>query len=153
MFHAVVEVARDPAGRRVTGAPAKPESMIEVLLDPMADDQARALLQRLHATLGDVRLAVDDYAAMLAMTDRAIGELDARARDLQAELLDEYRAFLALDARPALHLSSAPASMTTRARATAATPRRSRPTSPTGALACCATSAATFCAARASPPS
>ena len=95
MFHAVVEVARDPAGRRVTGAPAKPESMIEVLLDPMADDQARALLQRLHATLGDVRLAVDDYAAMLAMTDRAIGELDARARDLQAELLDEYRAFLA----------------------------------------------------------
>ena len=95
MFHAVVEVARDSAGRRVADGRPKPESMIKVLVDPMADDQARALLQRVYATLGDVRLAVDDYAAMLAMTDRAIAELDARTGDLPAEQLDEYRAFLA----------------------------------------------------------
>ncbi len=94
MFHAVIEVPRDSAGRRVATGRANPESMIEVLLDPMADDQARALLQRLHATLGDVRLAVDDYAAMLAMTNRAIGELEARAQDLPADQLDEYESFL-----------------------------------------------------------
>jgi glutamate dehydrogenase len=95
MFHSVIEVARDDAGRRVAGGPVRPESMIEVLLDPLADDQARTLLQRLHATLADVRLAVDDYAAMLQMTDRAIRELDARSGDLPAEQLAEYKALLA----------------------------------------------------------
>ncbi|HZC15722.1 MAG TPA: NAD-glutamate dehydrogenase, partial [Caulobacteraceae bacterium] len=44
--------------------------------------------------LADVRLAVGDYGAMLAMTNRAIGELDARAIDLPAGQLQEYQDFL-----------------------------------------------------------
>jgi glutamate dehydrogenase len=95
MFHAVIDVARDAAGRRLAKGASRPESMIQVLLEPMAKDQASALLQRLRVTLADVRLAVGDYAAMLEMTNRAIGELDARAGDLPADELAEYRAFLA----------------------------------------------------------
>ena len=126
--------------------------MIEVLLDPVADDQARALLQRLYATLGDVRLAVDDYAAMLAMTDRAIGELDARAKDLPAEQLDEYRSFLAwMRDRHFIFLGA-------RVYEYPRTPdggyaAEEPPTARTEAWASCATSAGTCCAARASRPS
>ncbi|HLK25963.1 MAG TPA: NAD-glutamate dehydrogenase [Caulobacteraceae bacterium] len=95
MFHAVVEVARNAQGARVAAGAAQPESIIEVLLEPLADDQRRALIQRLYATLGDVKLAVGDYAAMRALTDRAITEIDQRIGDLPDDQLDEYRAFLA----------------------------------------------------------
>ncbi|HZC15766.1 MAG TPA: NAD-glutamate dehydrogenase, partial [Caulobacteraceae bacterium] len=94
MFHAVVDVARDAKGDRTEVGEAARESMIQVFLDPLGDDQATALIAGLAGTLADVRLAVGDYGAMLAMTDRAIGELDARAGDLPAAQLREYQDFL-----------------------------------------------------------
>ena len=94
MFHAVVEVARDKTGKRIATGPTKPESMIQVRLDPLDEDLAEALIERVRATLADVRLAVGDYQAMLAMAGRAIGELDARAGDLPAERIAEFKAFL-----------------------------------------------------------
>ena len=94
MFHAVVEVARDAAGaRRERGKTAR-ESMIQVFLDPLDQEQAAALIEGLGATLADVRMAVGDHAAMLAMAERAVGELDARAKDLPADQVKEYQAFL-----------------------------------------------------------
>ena len=94
MFHAVIDVARDRAGvRRETGKTAR-ESMIQVFLDPLGQDQAEALTRGLDATLADVRLAVGDHASMLALAKRAIGELDARAKDLPADQLKEYQDFL-----------------------------------------------------------
>ena len=94
MFHAVIDVARDAAGlRRETGKTAR-ESMIQVFLDPLGVDQAEALIAGLEATLADVRAAVGDHAAMLALAKRAVGELDARAKDLPADQLKEYQDFL-----------------------------------------------------------
>ncbi len=94
MFHAIVEVARDAAGARVEGGASARESMIQVFLDPLAEDQAGALIEGLAATLADVRLAVGDHGAMLAVAERAIGELNARAKDLPADELAEYQDFL-----------------------------------------------------------
>jgi glutamate dehydrogenase len=94
MFHAVIEVARNGDGARVEKGALKRESMIQVFLDPLAKDQAKALIAGLDATLADVRLAVSDYAAMREMAERAAKELDVRARDLPADELKEYQDFL-----------------------------------------------------------
>jgi glutamate dehydrogenase len=94
MFHAVIDVARDKDGERTAAGHAERESMIQVFLDPLNEDQDEALIAGLTDTLTDVRLAVGDYAAMLTMADRAVGELDARARDLPADQLREYQDFL-----------------------------------------------------------
>ncbi|HLI67652.1 MAG TPA: NAD-glutamate dehydrogenase [Caulobacteraceae bacterium] len=85
MFHAVVPAARGAAKR----------SMIQVLVDPLADAQAEALIARVRAALADVRLAVGDYRAMQAMVDQASGELGARKGDIPADDLAEMTAFLA----------------------------------------------------------
>jgi glutamate dehydrogenase len=82
MFHAVVKAE---AGAR---------SLICVFVDPLSPNLAEALVSRIHATLGDVRLAVGDYAAMRALIDATAEALDARAGDLAAEELAESKAFL-----------------------------------------------------------
>jgi glutamate dehydrogenase len=94
MFHAVIDVARDAEGARKPKGKTARESMIQVFLDPLGEDQAKALIGGLAETLADVRLAVGDYAAMRAMADRAIGLLDARAADLPPGQLKEYQDFL-----------------------------------------------------------
>ncbi|HEX4199166.1 MAG TPA: NAD-glutamate dehydrogenase [Caulobacteraceae bacterium] len=94
MFHAVIDVARDAGGARTPTGETARESMIQVFLDPLGEDQAEALAAGLEQTLADVRLAVGDYDAMRAMTDRAIAQLDARAADLPPGQLKEYQDFL-----------------------------------------------------------
>jgi glutamate dehydrogenase len=78
MFHPIVEVARDRAGRRAeTGTPRR-ESMIQVMLEPIGADREAALKAGVEATLADVHAAVDDFKAMLALLDRTLDELRAR---------------------------------------------------------------------------
>jgi glutamate dehydrogenase len=94
MFHGMVDVARDQAGRRVEKGSPRRESMIQVMLDSLDADRAADLIARLQTTLSDVRLAVGDYPAMLALMDRAIDDLQGAASRVTAEALEEYAAFL-----------------------------------------------------------
>ena len=95
MFHPVVDVARDAAGRRVDGASAR-ESVILVVLGPVGADRREAVLDRVRGALADVRLAVADFRAMRELMSEVADELlaspGARARD--AEGLPEAGAFL-----------------------------------------------------------
>jgi glutamate dehydrogenase len=93
MFHAVIEVARDAAGARLETGKMARESMIQVFLDPLDQEQATALIDGLSATLADVRMAVGDHAAMLAVAERAVHELNAR-KDLPPDQLKEDQDFL-----------------------------------------------------------
>ncbi len=93
MFHGVVEVGRDAAGRRREGPAPKRESMIQVMLEAPDEARARALLAELETTLADVRAATSDYAAMLALMDRAIGEVE-KAPVTDPKASEEYVAFL-----------------------------------------------------------
>ena len=84
MFHPVVDVARDPNGRRGAGAPCR-ESLILVVLGPVGADRREAVLQRVRETLADVRAAVADFRGMRelmsAVTDELLASPGARARD------------------------------------------------------------------------
>ncbi|WP_304176129.1 NAD-glutamate dehydrogenase, partial [Phenylobacterium aquaticum] len=80
MFHPVVEVRRDRKGVRLeateAGAPHR-ESMIQVMLDRVGADREAALIAGLKASLADVRAAVDDFPAMLALMGRTVSEVKA----------------------------------------------------------------------------
>ncbi|MDP2260140.1 MAG: NAD-glutamate dehydrogenase [Caulobacter sp.] len=82
LFHPVVE----RGGRRL--------SMIQVHLDPLGDDREQALIAALHATLADVRMAVEDFDAMQALMRRTIEELAAARVPTSPEELAEDIAFL-----------------------------------------------------------
>ncbi len=94
MFHGMVDVARDAAGRRRADGPVRRKSMIQVMLDSLGAERAADLIARLGETLADVRAAVGDYPAMLALMDRAAEEIQAAAPAVTAEALEEYIAFL-----------------------------------------------------------
>jgi glutamate dehydrogenase len=86
MFHPIVAVQRDRAGvRGPTGNPRR-ESMIEVLLEPIGPDREHALIDGLKATLADVRAAVEDFPAMLALMSRTVAELAASGKARQEEV-------------------------------------------------------------------
>src|SRR5271169_4813321 len=82
MFHPLIET---PQGQR---------SAIQVWLAPVGEDRAEAIVAGLKATLADVRLAVNDFPAMLALMDRSIAELKAAAPTRDVAGLDEDLAFL-----------------------------------------------------------
>jgi glutamate dehydrogenase len=82
MFHPVVETK---AGRR---------SAIQVWVEPMGLERTPHIETDLRATLADVRLAVDDFDAMVALMDRSIAELKADAPKDDPERLTEDIAFL-----------------------------------------------------------
>src|SRR5579871_3324757 len=54
-------------------------SMIQVWIEPLGEGQAEHIEAGLRATLADVRLAVADFDAMVALMGRCIGELKATA--------------------------------------------------------------------------
>ncbi|MDP1737306.1 MAG: NAD-glutamate dehydrogenase [Caulobacter sp.] len=79
MFHPLI----DAGGRRL--------SLIQVHLDPLGEDRAAGLVEAVKAVLTDVRMAVEDFAAMRALMAETIAELsgapapgaaDERAEDL-----------------------------------------------------------------------
>jgi glutamate dehydrogenase len=94
MFHGMVDVARDAAGRRRANGQVQRESMIQVMLDALDADRAADLIARLGETLADVRAAVADHGAMLALMDRAVEDIQAAAGAAPPEALEEYIAFL-----------------------------------------------------------
>ncbi|WP_309088427.1 NAD-glutamate dehydrogenase [Phenylobacterium sp.] len=86
MFHPIVTVQRDRAGLRgETGTPRR-ESMIQVVLEPIGADREQMLLKGVEATLKDVRAAVDDFPAMLALMGKTLKELEASGRASEEEL-------------------------------------------------------------------
>ena len=94
MFHAVIEVRRDAAGRRRKRGTVGRESMIQVVLDPMSAAEAQTLIGAVRAALADVAMAVGDHAAMLALVDRSIADLKTAAGHVSPELLEESATFL-----------------------------------------------------------
>ena len=86
MFHPVVTVMRDRAGLRGQAGTARRESMISVTLESIGPDREQALKSGIKATLADVRAAVDDFPAMLALMDQTVAELDASGRAKPHEL-------------------------------------------------------------------
>jgi len=82
MFHPVVEVA----GRR--------RSLIQVHLDPVGEDRVQPLIAAVRAVLEDVRLAVDDFAAMQALMHRTIAELGEARIPASEEEREECLEFL-----------------------------------------------------------
>lgn len=79
MFHPVVEIVRDGRGRRTAEGSPRRESMMHVLIDPIDDRHAGALLEGVRGTLADLRLAVLDFPDMLALMSRTIAELETAA--------------------------------------------------------------------------
>ena len=92
MFHPIVEVRRDRAGLRGETGRLSKESMIQVILDPVGADREAVLARGVAQTLSDVRLAVDDFQAMLALMGRTLAELQAAAPPSPAR--EEEVAFL-----------------------------------------------------------
>ena len=94
MFHPVLEVPRDGEGRRKSGAPGRAESMILVLIEPVGQARGEALVQGVLGTLGDVRQAVGDFAAMRALMTATADELERTAPVAARGELNEDLAFL-----------------------------------------------------------
>ncbi len=82
MFHPVVGV----------GAAAR--SMIQIYLEPVGEDRAPGLLASVTEALADVRLAVDDFAAMRALLGRTIDDLAAADVAIDAQVREESLIFL-----------------------------------------------------------
>jgi glutamate dehydrogenase len=75
LFHPIVEVRRDRAGVRGQTGEAHRESMIQVILDPVGADREQALVRGVTETLKDVRAAVEDFPAMVALMAKTLAEL------------------------------------------------------------------------------
>ncbi len=82
----------------VVGAAPARESMIQVWLTPVGEERRAGLIERVLAALADVRAAVGDFSAMLALMGEAIADLietGKAAPDLvDPETLAEDIAFL-----------------------------------------------------------
>jgi glutamate dehydrogenase len=102
--HPILVVQRDAQGRLQTVTARRPgtgqdpalrESWMHVEVDRLVDEaQREQLLGGLQHVLRDVRVAVSDWPAMLAVLHEAIGELEQAPSALPAEPIAEYRAFL-----------------------------------------------------------
>jgi glutamate dehydrogenase len=82
MFHPLIDTTE---GRRST---------IQVWIEPVAEDRAPSLIKALADTLADVRQAVDDFPAMLALMGASITELKTSAPIRDPAALEEDLAFL-----------------------------------------------------------
>jgi glutamate dehydrogenase len=103
MFHPMVSVARDRKGARADTGTPRGESMIQVILERVGADREAALIAGLKETLADVRTAVDDFPAMLALMGTCIADLQvetpaSKDRDEEVAFLswlqDEHFVFL-----------------------------------------------------------
>ena len=81
MFHPVVDLGQGP------------RSMILVVLETLGSERAKRLTAGIEATLADVRVAVEDFPAILELAGRVIGELQA-APDGDSAQRNEELAFL-----------------------------------------------------------
>ncbi len=94
MFHPIVMTARSDAGERIDGGQARAESMIQVHLAPLNEEQSAALEASVRETLADVRAAVEDWRPMRAEMEAAIEELESANAPAPKAALDEALEFL-----------------------------------------------------------
>ncbi|WP_293679459.1 NAD-glutamate dehydrogenase [uncultured Phenylobacterium sp.] len=95
MVHPIVVVGRDRAGLRAQAGRPRRESMIAVLIEDLGPDREKALVEGVRATLTDVRAAVEDFPAMLALMQRSTEEVAATGRVRQDEV--EFLRWLSAD--------------------------------------------------------
>ena len=79
LFHPVVEVRRGRLGTRGESGRLRRESMIQAIVDAVGQDREAAILEGVKATLADVRAAVEDFEATMALFGRTLAELKLRA--------------------------------------------------------------------------
>jgi glutamate dehydrogenase len=86
LFHPIVPVRRDAAGRRalVDGA----ESMIQIHFPPLVQAKAEALAEAAHAALSDVAVAVRDFDLIRKRMNDCAGELLAATSRVKAPQAD-----------------------------------------------------------------
>jgi glutamate dehydrogenase len=104
MVHPILVVQRDAQGQLQSVQPRRPgtgqdptlrESWMHVEIDRLVDEsQRQELLDGLRRVLGDVRIAVADWQAMLANLRQASAELESPPASLPADAVSECRAFL-----------------------------------------------------------
>ncbi|MBB4841672.1 glutamate dehydrogenase [Paucibacter oligotrophus] len=104
IIHPIFAVERDAQGQLLAIRPRgeagnapelKRESWMHIEVDRMVDAQQRAdLVAGLERVLADVRLAVQDWPAMVSQLRGAIAELEQAPASLPKEQLQENRAFL-----------------------------------------------------------
>jgi glutamate dehydrogenase len=94
MFHPVLTLERNSDGRRRPLGASERESTILVVVDPIGEEKAEAVVAGVRETLADVRLAVADRQAMIDLMDRAIAELQSNAPGVDPAALAEDMAFL-----------------------------------------------------------
>ena len=87
MFHPIVDVRRDRAGRRARSGAARRESMIQVILQGVGADRMADLRAGAAATLADSHAAVDDFTAMLDLMRRTTDALRAHPDKAAPEML------------------------------------------------------------------
>ncbi len=93
MFHPLLDCGRDDKGARVAGSGQR-ESMILVIIDPMTQERRESVRASLAETLADVRLAVQDHAAMAGLMAEAITRLEATAPGVSPDIRQESLEFL-----------------------------------------------------------
>jgi glutamate dehydrogenase len=102
LFHPIFKVRRDKAGhlQEIAGpgdanwGDGQQESYIAIHTKPLSDSAGRDLVAAISAILGEVRLVVADWAAMLARLRAAITQLEVAPPGVPADLLGESIAFL-----------------------------------------------------------
>jgi len=96
LWHPIVPIARDAAGRRCAEGTARKESMIHVEVTRIGDADGRELLEHeLRGVFRDVALAVRDWKTMRDSLDKAAHQLGEMPPDIPAGELNEALAFLA----------------------------------------------------------
>ncbi|TVQ36447.1 MAG: NAD-glutamate dehydrogenase [Geminicoccaceae bacterium] len=98
LVHPILHVRRDAAGRLVdceAEATAPAESFIRLEVDQLTTAEALDRLKsRLADVLGDVRLAVEDWRAMVGRIDDAIADVAPGLRAIEESEAQEVTAFL-----------------------------------------------------------
>jgi len=94
LLHPVVPILRDADGRLTAGTGGSPESIIYIELERAGAKARSALLEQLGCVLADVRAAVDDWPAMLALLRAAIVDLGHNPPPIAPHAAAEASAFL-----------------------------------------------------------
>lgn len=98
MVHPVVSVNRDQAGELLfvagNGKGARPESVMHLEIDRLASGLQAELAEALTSVLAQVRLAVEDWRAMLDRLWQGVAELETASPRVPAEERQEALAFL-----------------------------------------------------------
>jgi glutamate dehydrogenase len=94
MFHPIVQVARTSDGARGSEGLSLRESLIQVHLPSLSGARRESLLTGVKEALGDVRLAVNDFAAMRARMTACVKELAGANTGASTDAVTEAIAFL-----------------------------------------------------------